>query len=53
MEVRAEVLVSLNGRPPRLLVDPSVDLMTVSDGLAPKRWILAEPTDVPARLARR
>jgi hypothetical protein len=26
IEVRARVMVSLNGRPPQLLIDPSVDL---------------------------
>jgi hypothetical protein len=40
VEVRAEAWVSLNGRPPRLLVDPDVDLARARDGLAPKPWIL-------------
>lgn len=42
LQVRADVRVSLNGRPPRPLVDPSVDLAAESEGLLPKRWILPE-----------
>jgi hypothetical protein len=38
--IRAEAYVSLNGRPSRLLLDPTVDLTRVADGLAPKPWIL-------------
>lgn len=41
MEVRAEAYVSLNGRPSRLLVDPTVDLAAQRDGLGPKPWIRA------------
>jgi vitamin K-dependent gamma-carboxylase len=48
VEVRAETWVSLNGRPPAPLVDPSVDLTRVADGLAPKPWILARPDAAPA-----
>jgi vitamin K-dependent gamma-carboxylase len=40
VEVRAEAWVSLNGRPPALLLDPTCDLARETDGLAPKRWIL-------------
>jgi vitamin K-dependent gamma-carboxylase len=40
VEVRAEAWVSLNGRPPRLLIDPDRDLARERDGLAPRRWIL-------------
>ena len=39
-EVRAEVFVSLNGRPPQRLVDPLVDLVRCEDSLRPKPWIL-------------
>lgn len=52
VEVRADVLVSLNGRPPVRLIDPTVDLMTIEDGLAPATWILPAPADPPARLER-
>jgi len=41
--VYADVLVALNGRPPRRLVDPTVDLAREPDDLAPKRWILPGP----------
>ena len=39
-QVRAEVFVSLNGRPPQRLVDPHVDLVQCAEGLWPKPWIL-------------
>jgi len=42
-EVRADVLVSLNGRPRQRLVDPAVDLAAERDGVAPFRWLLAAP----------
>ena len=51
VEVRAEVWASLNGRPPRLLLDPRVDLLTVGDSLASKPWILPAPTQPPLHLA--
>lgn len=38
--VRAEVWVTLNGRPAKLLVDPEVDLTKKKDGWASKDWIL-------------
>ncbi len=49
VEVRADVRVSLNGRPPRPLIDPSVNLAAESDGFLPKRWILPleEPSGSP------
>lgn len=37
--VRAEVWVTLNARPARLLIDPTVDLSTISDTWEPKDWI--------------
>jgi hypothetical protein len=40
VEVRAEVYVSLNGRPSRLLIDPRVDLAREPEGLAHRTWIL-------------
>jgi hypothetical protein len=45
VQVRAEALVSLNGRRAQLLVDPTVD---IADG-APDldRWILPEPSEPP------
>jgi hypothetical protein len=52
VEVRADVVVSLNGRPPARLVDPDVDLTRVRDGVARASWILPAPTEAPAHLAR-
>lgn len=38
-KVRAEVFVTLNGRPSRLLFDPQLDLTLLEDGWAHKEWI--------------
>lgn len=46
VEVRADVQVSLNGRPFRPLIDPRVDLAAEEEGLGPKPWIL--PLEEPA-----
>jgi hypothetical protein len=45
VEVRAQVMASLNGRAPQLLVDPTVDLTKERRSLWPARWIvpLTEP----------
>jgi len=37
--VTAEAFASLNGRPARRLIDPTVDLGREGDSFAPKRWI--------------
>ncbi|MCS7028078.1 MAG: HTTM domain-containing protein [Bacteroidia bacterium] len=42
-EVRAEVYVTLNGRPSQLLIDPKVNLMEEKDTFRPKKWILPYP----------
>lgn len=39
--VRAEVYVTLNGRPGQLLLDPTIDLTQIQDGWAPKSWLNA------------
>jgi Vitamin K-dependent gamma-carboxylase len=39
-QVRAEVYVSLNGRPSKLLINPKADLMKEKDTFLPKKWIL-------------
>lgn len=39
-QVRAEVWVTLNARPARLLIDPALDLTEKKDTWAPKEWIL-------------
>ncbi len=51
--VFAEALVSLNGRPAAPMIDPSVDLAKVRDGLAPKPWILPQPDHPPIQLHAR
>jgi len=43
VEVRVEAVVSLNGRPPRDLVDPDRDLTTVPRGIRAADWIEPEP----------
>lgn len=53
VEVRAEALVSLNGRPGALMIDPERDLSRVVDGLAANDWILPEPSEPPIRLLPR
>lgn len=47
VEIRADALVSLNGRASRNLVDPRVDLTHVVDGWATANWILPAPTEPP------
>jgi len=42
-EIRAEALVSLNGRPARLLVDPARDLSAVPRNLRHAAWIGPDP----------
>jgi hypothetical protein len=39
-QVRAEVMVTLNGSPAQLLVDPTIDLSKVEDNWERKEWIL-------------
>ncbi len=41
-EVRAEVFVTLNGRPSQLLVDPNINLATVQNSWTTKDWIIRE-----------
>lgn len=52
-EVRVEALVSLNGRPATLMIDPDVDLTTVSDRLAAADWILPSPAEPPLAVGGR
>lgn len=40
-EVYAEAYVTVNGRGSKLLLNPKVNLLTVQDGFANKKWILA------------
>lgn len=48
VEVRARVMVSLNGRPPQLLIDPQVDLAKEQVSLLPARWIVPLTTPLGA-----
>jgi len=43
VEVRADTLVSLNGRRAVPLIDPSLDLTRVDESLAPSNWVLPHP----------
>ena len=49
VEVRARVMVSLNGRQPQLLIDPNVDLAKENVGLLPARWIVPLTTPLENR----
>jgi vitamin K-dependent gamma-carboxylase len=53
VEVRARVMVSLNGREPQLLIDPNVDLAKEEVSLLPAPWIvpLTTPLGSPKPLA--
>ena len=47
VSVHVEAQVSLNGRRISPLIDPTVDLARVSDGLGKAAWILPAPEDPP------
>ena len=49
VEVRAHVMVSLNGRSPQLLIDPNVDLTKEEVSLLPARWIVPLTTPLASR----
>lgn len=49
VEVRASVMVSLNGRQPQLLIDPSVDLTKEQVSFLPARWIVPLTTPLASR----
>lgn len=42
MEVRALVLLSLNGRKPQLLIDPNADLVKIERGRLERPWVLQQ-----------
>ncbi|MDB4934981.1 MAG: Vitamin K-dependent gamma-carboxylase [Labilithrix sp.] len=48
--VRVEAIVSLNGRSATPMIDPSVDLAHIDDGLSKASWILPEPQGPPIHL---
>lgn len=47
VEVHADAQVTLNGRRLHPLIDPTVDLAAVPEGVGRKPWILPAPTDPP------
>jgi len=49
VEVRARVMVSLNGRQPQLLIDPNLDLAKEQVSLSPARWIVPLTTPLGSR----
>ena len=49
VEVRARVMVSLNGREPQLLIDPNVDLTKKEVTLLPASWIVPLTTPLSSR----
>jgi hypothetical protein len=49
VEVRAHVMVSLNGRQPQLLIHPNVDLTKEQVSLFPARWIMPLTTPLASR----
>jgi hypothetical protein len=51
VEVRAYVMVSLNGRQPQLLIDPNVDLAKEEVSLLTKPWIVPLTTPLGSRAA--
>ncbi|HEV8169499.1 MAG TPA: HTTM domain-containing protein, partial [Pyrinomonadaceae bacterium] len=51
VEVRARVMVSLNGREPQLLIDPNLDLAKEEVSLLPARWIVPLTTPLGSRQA--
>ena len=48
--MRAEALVSLNGRRAHPMISSEIDLAQEADGLRPKPWILPMPSEPPIRL---
>jgi hypothetical protein len=59
IEVRVDAKVSLNGRPLRPLIDPTVDLAQIPRTLAPATWVLPlteplpPPSSIPSERATR
>jgi len=53
VEVRARVMVSLNGRQPQLMIDPNVDLTREQVSLLPARWIVPLTTPLETRMQQR
>jgi hypothetical protein len=47
VEVHVDARVSLNGRRSQPLIDPSIDLAAMRDGVAPKPWVMPAPAATP------
>lgn len=52
VEVRANVMVSLNGRKPQLLIDPDIDLAKEQVSLSHTRWIVPLTTPLEGSAAQ-
>ncbi|MCA9603125.1 MAG: HTTM domain-containing protein [Myxococcales bacterium] len=50
VEVRVDAFASLNGRGAARLIDPTVDLAKIHDGVAKAHWILPAPDAPPFRV---
>lgn len=53
VEVRVDANVSLNGRPPRPMIDPDADLMKIDDSIRPASWLMPAPDMPPPHFGRR
>ena len=42
-QVRADALVSCNGRPAARTINPTVNLATIRPGVGPVSWVMPEP----------
>jgi vitamin K-dependent gamma-carboxylase len=47
VRVHADAFVAYDGRPSARMIDPTVDLAAIEDGLAPYRWVLPAPAGDP------
>jgi hypothetical protein len=53
VEVFVDAFVSLNGRPPERMIDPTIDLARVPDSVWPVGFVTTAPSNAPIRLAPR
>jgi hypothetical protein len=52
VEVYADAIASLNGRPPKPLIDPNANLAAIDDGVQKADWILQGPSGPPPKIGR-
>ncbi|WP_394823156.1 HTTM domain-containing protein [Pendulispora albinea] len=50
VEVHVDALVSLNGREPKRMIDPDIDLASIPDGIGKGAFILPGPTEPPPHI---